>query len=250
MEMKLNKILQSTYQEKLNKNKLYSLRAFARDIGIGKSTLHEILNSDKKVTKQTAIKILKYLEIPAQEFDTVLNYNINPESDLIFKKLTPQEFEKIATCEHYALLSLCQLPNCPSDPILLSQHLQLDIEQTAEIMENLLGLELIYQEANLLKRSSRLLTTSYDVPSKVIQNYHATNLEKIKASLSEIEVELRDIASSTFLMSPSKMEELKNDLKTIRRKLVSNYEDKNNDSEAYLLNFSVIPISKRSLDAH
>lgn len=249
MEMKLNKILQKTYQEKTGKNKLYSLRAFARDIGIGKSTLHEILNSEKRVTKSTALKILQYLEVPAKDFDTILNFNINPESDLVFKKLTPDEFQRIATCEHYALLSLCQLPNCPSAPEQLSQQLKLSKDQTIQIVESLFGLELIYKENNYLKRSSRLLTTTYDVPNKIIQNYHASNLERIKNSLSEIEVEFRDIASSTFLMSPKKMEELKNDLKALRRKLVSNYEDKAKDSEAYLLNFSVIPISRRSLNA-
>jgi len=101
-----------------------------------------------------------------------------------------------------------------------------------------------------LVRTAKLLTTTYDVPSKAIQKYHNTSLDKVKDALEGVEVELRDIASTMFLMSPDKMESLKEELKAIRRKLVSSIEDNNENSEAFLLNISVIPISKRSIDAH
>ncbi len=250
MELKINNILQQKFNEKCEKNELYSIRAFARDIGIGKTTLHEILHRDKKLSKSTCKKILKYLNVSDHEYEQILNYNLNPAHDVLYKELSAEEFENIATCEHYALLSLSKSPSCPADVKELANRIMLPKDETKKLVDDLLSLNLIEIKNDKLTRSAKLLTTSYDVPNKAIQNYHKTSLEKVKNALEEIEVELRDIASTTFLMSPEKMITLKDELKSIRRKIVSSVEDNNENSEAFLLNISVIPISKRSLDVH
>jgi uncharacterized protein (TIGR02147 family) len=250
MELKINNILQKQFDEKTRKNGLYSIRAFARDIGIGKSTLHEILHRDKKMSKSTCIKILDYLKVSPDEFDEILNFNLNPSQDNLFKELSAEEFSKIATCEHYALLSLAKSTTCPSDINLLSKRIVLPQQETQSLLNDLVELDLVEIKDNRLIRTAKLLTTTYDVPNKAIQNYHNTSLDKVKDALQDVEVELRDIASTMFLMSPDKMEALKEELKAIRRKLVSSVEDNNENSEAFLLNISVIPISQRSTNAH
>jgi uncharacterized protein (TIGR02147 family) len=246
MELKIGTILQKEFNEKSSRNNLYSIRAFARDIGIGKSTLHEILNKNKKVSKATCTKILSYLNYSDTDFQQILNYNTNPTQDILFKKLSNEEFNRIATCEHYVILSLSQSKSCPSNLLKLSQRIMLPEEETKQLVKDLLELNLIAIEEEKIVRTSKLLTTSYDIPSQTIKDYHKSSLDKVKLALSDIEVELRDIASTTFLMSPEKMNSLKEELKAIRRKIVSSVEDNKEDSEAFLINISVIPVSRRN----
>ncbi len=248
MEMKLKNILLNEFETRSERNTSYSLRAFARDLGIGKSTLHEIVNQDRKPTSRTIVKILKSLGYSDDDIEMILNYSQEPENDDLFDVLSAEQFARIATCEHYAVLSLAKTGKCRGDYGHLSNRLMLPEEKIKIILDDLIDLSLVTIEDGLIVRSKRSLTTSYDVPSSTIKEYHASNLERIKTALYDIQVELRDIASSTFLMSPLQIRELKEDLKNIRRNIVSRYEENDESSEAYLLNFSLIPISQRRGD--
>lgn len=248
MELKIHNILRKEYFNKLDHNPAYSIRAFARDIGVGKTTLHEILNNDKKLNQLTCERVLEYLEYPEDLKDLVLNYNLRPESDENYKELTDEEFKTIATCEHYGVLSLARTGLCEFNKNSLAERLDISVDDLEEIVDDLKELDLIAIKENYLHRTPRPLTTSYDIKSSTIRGYHKNNLDKIKGALDGVEVDLRDIASSTFLMEPAKIKVLKRELKSLRRKLVSDFENEGKESEVFLLNFSLIPISRRSLN--
>ena len=248
MEMKLKNILVNEFEQRKMRNTSYSLRAFARDLGIGKSTLHEILNHGKKPTSKTIEKILRALGFSKEDLELVLHYSLEPENDELFDELSSDQFARIASCEHYAVLSLAKTGKCSGDLDHLSNRLMLSQGELKKVIDDLIALKLVCIEEGLLRRSNRPLTTSYDVPSSTIKDYHASNLEKIKTALYEIQVDLRDIASSTFLMSPVQIKKLKEDLKNIRRNIVNRYEENLESSEAYLLNISLSPISQRRGD--
>ncbi len=249
MEMKIFDILKTTLLEKQNKNSLYSIRAFARDLGIGKSTLHDAIYNKKDLSLNLANKILDNLGYGEAEKQDIINYNYFPEKDILFKEISDTEFQKISTCEHFALLSLSKLNNLDATPKNLAKSLNIEKSHAKSILEDLIELKLIIvNDHNKIERTSRSLRTSYDIKSNTIQNFHKETLVKIQNSISEIDVELREIASSTFLMQPEKIKELKEELKKIRRKLVQSVESTHPESTPFLLNFSLIPLSKRSLD--
>ncbi len=250
MEMKIFDILKTTLIEKQNKNSLYSIRAFARDLNIGKSTLHEAIYNQKDLSLNLANKVLDNLGYGEAEKQDIINYNYFPERDILFKEISDAEFQKISTCEHFALLSLSKLKNIDANPTTLAKSLCISKEKAKNILKDLIELKLIQvNDKQKIERTSRSLRTSYDIKSKTIQSFHRKTLVKIQDSISEIDVELREIASSTFLMQPEKIKELKEELKNIRRKLVQSVESTHPDSTPFLLNFSLIPLSKRSLDA-
>lgn len=238
-------IIKDEFQKRKDKNSLYSIRAFARDLGIGKTTLHELLNGERKISKNTCIKIAKNLQLDEETTEKMVYENTVVASSLQYKQLSSEEFEKISTCQHYALLSLAKLPHCPSNLKELAKRINIPESETKNIVNDLIELKLIDKKDDRLFRTSKPITTTHDVPNQAIKNYHRSSLDQIKSSLDEISVDLRDITSSTFPMDPEKINILKEEIKKLKRKLIKKVEDTNEESEVFQMNISVIPLSKR-----
>jgi cyanate lyase len=56
-------ILKNIFQERINKNPKYSLRAFARDIGLSPSLLSMVMSGQRQLTAKQAAKISLKLKL-------------------------------------------------------------------------------------------------------------------------------------------------------------------------------------------
>ena len=147
---------------------------------------------------------------------------------------------------HFTILGYLKKDTQVSKEDLL-KAIEKDNFEIESCISNLIELNLIEQNDCYLKRTKRPITTTSDIPSDSIKKYHDSSLDEIKRCLKEVEVELRDITSSTFLMEKENMIYLKEEIKKIKRKIVKKFENNQTESNIYQLNISVIPLTKKGI---
>ncbi len=63
------KILETEFEKRKKLNTIYSIRAFARDLGIGKTTISDVLAGKRKLSRANSKKLFESLSITENETD-------------------------------------------------------------------------------------------------------------------------------------------------------------------------------------
>ncbi len=72
-ELNLQTLLKNQYRDIKSRNSRFSIRAFARQLGIQPSATNEIMNGQRKVSRAFAEKLIEKLKISSEDRDLILN---------------------------------------------------------------------------------------------------------------------------------------------------------------------------------
>jgi uncharacterized protein (TIGR02147 family) len=247
MELTIKNILMEELTKRQTRNTSYSLRAFARDLGIGATTLSDVLADKRNLSKTNLAKVMEKLLLSPVERDRLWsNYkesvNRAPEVDL--KTLLDEDvFRLIADWHYLAILSLVKLKESQSDPEWFANRLGIKSEEVSEALESLQRLQLIKKVRGRFVRTAKSLTTSKDVPSAAIRKHHTQNLRLAEDSLHRDAVAYREFGSVTLAVNLEKLPLAKEMIFKARKKIADLLEDEN-ASEVYTLSFQLFPLTK------
>ena len=228
-------LLKKEYDKRRLKNQYYSLRAFSRDLELSKTLVSDVINKNKQISKRSCIHIARKLDIEDYLLEKMIFENTVACPKENYRELSCEEFDKIATLLHFTILGYLKKDTQVSKEDLF-KAIEKDNFEIESCISNLIELNLIEQNDCYLKRTKRPITTTSDIPSDSIKKYHDSSLDEIKRCLKEVEVELRDITSSTFLMKKENMIYLKEEIKKIKRKIEKKFENNQTEYNIYQLN--------------
>lgn len=230
--MTYRKFLAEELERRLAKNPLYSLRAFARDLGISKTHLAEILRGNNQLSLDSAAKFVKKLNLSAVDainfMDMVEIESGNSERTRLqakmrlearhinFRNLEPEEFSPISDWHFMPLMELLTLPLESHSPEYLASRLGVSKEIIEQALQTLLRQNLISQVD-----SKYVITenTTKPVASHIIRQYYRTNLDVAAQALEKQSIDNRDFSVITFTMSKRKLDLVKERLQQFRREL-------------------------------
>jgi len=261
--MEYQDIIISEFNYRKGANSAYSLRSFARDLGLSPSRLSEIMSRKGELSPSSAgliaLKLgLKNKEINVFKSLVTLKSKIAGESDKkialeilgqsdhaeSFRMIDDSTFSLIAEPEHIEILVAMELDQYDGSSAFLSHNLKMSIEHVDACIERLQKAGLVIKSQNHYLPNSGYITTTQDVPSKALRLSHKLTLKKAMDSLDEVSIELRDITSMTMAIDVDKIPEAKELIKDFRRnlsKLLSKDQKKN---QVYNLNVQLYPISR------
>lgn len=243
------------------RNPSYSLRAFARDVGMQPSKLSEVFNGKKGISLKKAGQLTEHFKWSAAEKDFFLTsveaqhsrsgalkrsaiQKLKAVESLgDFKELNLDQFRVIADWEHFAILELCEVKGFVSDPKWISQRLGLSLSRVNIALERL-------KKYGFLKSGSKIeptvgdLATPSEIPSREIRNHHTQILTKAIESLDKTQVEDRDIGSITFAIDSSRMNEAKRKLRELRLEFCKEFQKGKSKDRVYCLNVSFFPLDE------
>ncbi len=220
--------INEVFSLKQRQNPQYSLRAYARDIGLHSSTLSQILKGRRPLPLKVAPLVIKKLGLGPKErtlfmeslhqIKTKIDKIKISEHDLRYM-LDESYFRTIAEWEHYAIYTLFDLDNFTPSFENFSVHLGITIQRAEVVVNNLLtcGL-LVYDHTGALSKSFVNLRTTEDIDSQALILAHLETLEMGKKKLEAVDVELRDFSSITIAMDLKKLPELKTIIREFRQK--------------------------------
>lgn len=223
-------------------NPSYSLRAYARDVGMNPSSLSQVLKGKRPLPARDAETIAKRLKLNSVERTRFMESVLRTSTSL-----DETHYDVIAQWELYAALELFELKNFKVDRASIAQRLKLSPERADEVVANLIRAKFIKQhlDGHFIRIQGDFKTTE-DVSMAAFRESHLETLEMAMQKL-DVAVELRDFSSATYAIDPDKLGEVKTIIREFRMKmgaLLASSEKK----EIYQLGIQFFPLTELQQD--
>ncbi len=258
--MNYRQYLTREFDRRCQRNPRYSLRAFARDLGLSASRLSEILRVQSGLSESAAEKLIPKLNIagPDVELFKMMVAAEHSRSQLrreqAHKRLQElqqsQEFpifdsEKakvISDWYHSAILELTDVYDFQSDEAWVAKRLGLPLELVQSAVQRLFQLGLLKRIGGRWQQTEQQLSFQSLVPNLEFKKHHLQMLEKAKAAIMELGDDERDVSSLTFAIAIEQLPEFKRMLKAMRKKLMSEASAVPSKNRVYGLSLHLFPV--------
>ncbi|WP_413585594.1 DUF4423 domain-containing protein [Bdellovibrio sp. HCB274] len=245
MEITVKKLLMQELAKRQTRNSSYSLRAFARDLGIGSTTLSDVMGDRRSLSKSNLEKVMERLLVSPLERELLwAEYRQGSTKIAIDEDLLLQEdtFRMISDWYYLAIMNLAQLPENRANPLWIAKRLGIKESEAEQALDRLFRLELLKKSRNRLVRTTKPMLMK-DVPSAAIRKYHNQNLHLAEQSLHRDPIDTRLFNSMTMAVNPEKIPAVKDVLLKTRKKIEDLLQD-GPLTEVYTLSFLLFPLTK------
>ena len=231
-------LLNEEFEKRKDLNSSYSLRAFARDLGISAPRLSQVLNQKHGLSLDAATKIAEKLKldseskqwfcdsvgsIHARGFNQRVNFKekINQYKRVAtsYSELQLEYFKVISDWYHFAILELTSLQDFKNDSKWIASTLEISEEEVLSAIERMKNLDLIREENGKLVDVFKFLATPGDIPSLSLKKFNAQLMKKAMGAIYEQDVFNREISNNIFSINKDQLPEFKEHIRKFRREL-------------------------------
>lgn len=259
-------ILRDVLARKMSRNSSFSLRAFARDLGVSHTYLSLVLNGKKSLSLKKVIQFSQLLQLDEREADLfmkagareargrasqkaevapVLSKKKQKEEEIKFFELETDRFRILTDWYHIPLLELTYTKDFINDPAWIARRLSISVEQARNAISRLKRLGLLEECGGKLTKTNAKLAIVPRGFETAVRDYHRQMLQKASDAMESGTAEdyaVRDITGSTIAIDPTKIPEVKRRIAAFRRSMLKFLSDKET-SEVYQLNVQFFGIS-------
>lgn len=242
------KLLNANYLQRKNRNPRYSIRAFSRDLGISSGRINNYLNGSEIPAEKNLERMISALKLTSKKA-TALKKAAQTSRYLnrglgFSKALNEQEFSQISSWQTWSILTLFQSSDFQPTTEWISKKMDFSISQVEKSLQQLEHAGLICKKSPFYELTCKNVTTTNDIPSQSIRQFHKQFIKLAENSLDQIPVEQRDISSITMCVNPEKVAQVKELIWEFRSRVNSLMEDSTNNNQIYQLNIQLFPISQ------
>ncbi|MCB9253510.1 MAG: TIGR02147 family protein [Bdellovibrionaceae bacterium] len=243
--------LREEYIRRRERNPSYSLRAFARSLGLSPGPLSEILAKKRELSLKLALRIAQRIAMNPEQLEAFVEPLRKSTPDPVsgketrFRELSVDTYYLIADWYHFAILSLMETKNFEGGVRWIAERLSVSVVEVRSALERMERLGLVFKKAQTWLLNQEGVTTTHDVPNGALRKSHKQQLEIAKAALDSVPVEERDITSMMMAIDVSKLPKAKILIREFRRQL-SQFLETGNKTEVYNLSIQLVPLSKKT----
>lgn len=257
-------ILRREFEARCARNSSYSLRAFARDLGISVPSLSLILNRRQGLSGTQASRIAKRLGLNTEESayfrDLVESTHARGKSqrqlaqarlrkyDFTGSNLQLDAFQAMSDWYHFAILELTEVESFRSCPRWIAKALGINVKAAKLAIERLKRLELLEDQNGRLRQRERFLATPSGVPSDALKKFHTQILKRAEEALYTQTVEERDFSTTVFPMDPKDLAWARAELKSFRRQLTERLEQAPKKKRVYCLSIQLFGLQQMNAE--
>lgn len=263
-------ILRSGLAERQLRNPSYSLRAYAKLIGLQPSTLSELMSGKRMITNSLAQRVLDRMGVSPQRASdmisslpesaprgrprkpTMQRASIQQESKskaplLHYIQLSADEFNIVADWYYFAILSLAETERFESSPEWISRRLGINLTQAKSAVETLIRMGLLKTgPRGSLKASGKKFQAASTLPSSSIRKNHLQGLQLAEQALHDVSLEKREFGAATIIIDPELLPVAKEKIRAFRSEMTALMES-GKKKEVYRLNVQFFPLTKEIL---
>jgi transcriptional regulator with XRE-family HTH domain len=213
--------LKSEFARRKIKSARYSLRMFAKDIGVAAPALSSYFNGHRNFSEKMMRKIFQKLAPAPDVMENILasynNQDFDPDGEKLF--LQTQYYHLISDPLYYSYLSLIDTKDFMDDDLVNSKRLNTKPEIINKIKNELTNLGLIKVKNKKIVPIEQVLASTDNIPNTSLRIRHMQNMEDAKSALINLPVNERYFAFETLSFDPedlslvqSKINQLMDDL--------------------------------------
>jgi uncharacterized protein (TIGR02147 family) len=236
------------------RNPAYSLRAFAKKVGMSPSALSEILKGKRKVSPKLFQKISVSLSLRPEEIDKVrtlfqesLAGKFSPStvaSPLLKQvQLSADQYSLIAEWHHFAILSLLEIKSTQHETSWIARKLGIPKNVADSALSRLERLGYLARKKTKWVLCTDYLTTTDEVVNLPLRRATSHDLHLAQDALEQVALELRDFTSVTMAADVQKLREAKLMIREFRDRLAT-FMNSGEKSEVYKMCIQLFPLSK------
>lgn len=251
-EQSFTLILKEELQKRKSKNPGYSLRAFAKSLGLSSSFVSKVLNAKKNVSRETALTIASRLNIDEEVMQIVFSDAPNFKlKQMEFDTVAVDEFHFISDWHHFAILESVTLADFQVESRKkqikwFAERLSITEDRAGSAVERLERLKLLStdENGNILGIEKNNTAISSQVPTSANREHERQILEKAIEALERTPFEHRSQSSMMMAIPASRVDEAKEKIKTFRREMSTFLQRKGKRDSIYQLSISFFPLTK------
>lgn len=256
-------VLFATYlKEELAKrctaNSSYSLRSLALYLQVSPGRISEWINQKVTIKALKAGEVLKQLncsvkqtklileELDTAEYLTLLGNKENTSQiikEFNSSQLKPEELTLVSKWYYYAIINLMSLKSFNFSSSSIAKSLGITVLQAEEAINTLLDFNILLKSNKGLSLNKSDISTSTDIPSQAIKNFHTQISFIAKKSLESVEIKKRDFTNMMMPTNSANLKLAKIEIAKFRRKMCRLLE-KGDKTEVYNLSIQLFPITR------
>jgi uncharacterized protein (TIGR02147 family) len=233
-------ILHSRFNEARTKNSLYSLRAFAKQIGIQPSAASEIMNGKRALTEKMATTILEGLSYSPDEVDSILKQEVRK-----VETLNTDYFKVMSDWWYFAILSLSETNEFSTSEKWIAQRLNIPERTAKQAVERLKKLGMLEKVSGQWISQNTNFKTPTDIANSSLKHHTIQTLHLAQESLLNDPLDLRDFSTVTMTIDPSEIKHAKKMISTFRKRFMKKIEA-TEKKEVYKLAIQFFPLTKNT----
>jgi len=245
--------LQNEFVRRCQKNPKYSLRSFARYLGMSSSALSAIVNGGRPLSEKNMQKIGLALGLTLTEiaqFKRTSHGNskylrsIEPRNE-DYVQISADQFSIISDWIHYAILQLSTTKDFRWNRNWIAKRLDVSATEVVSAIDRLKRVGLIRKIKDSYENISPSFTSDLTpgLSSDAQKQYQEKTLKKAITAIREVPIEFRDHSSITFSVRKQDLERAKEMITNFRRQLCESLQHTKSD-EVYQLNMALFPLTR------
>ncbi|MBL7664757.1 MAG: TIGR02147 family protein [Bacteriovoracaceae bacterium] len=261
-----NLFLRAAWEEKKKKNSAFSLRGWARQMGLRSHTpLQLIIKGDRQVPKKYIPFFIQSLNLDASEslyFETLTNYSRSKndfEKNFYFSRLQKlgakrpletiefQHYEFLRDPLNIAILEMISLPNFQEDPAWIVSQLFFtsNVQDVKNSINRLIELGLMDRnETGKLVRSYQHVSSPHDIRQFAVKEYHKGISELAIKAVYEQDVEEREFNGYAFNIKKADLARAKKMIREFGQSFVREFEVTEDADAVYQFNIQFFNLLK------
>jgi uncharacterized protein (TIGR02147 family) len=252
-----SEFLNQELRRRTSSNPRYSLRSFAKNLGLSPGALSEVLNGKRPLSAKAVPKIAKAVGLNRSESEHLLEI-IEDEKSLGLRKLTQRHtqlsergqkvldqkvFALVSEWYHFAILNLLETADFTWDSQWIATRLNISVIQAKLAMQLLTELNLIVKRNGKIESTEHWISSENEIPSAAIKEYHKQILEKAINSLYSQSITERDVSGVGFAVDPERLKDLKTEIEEFQSRVVEKY-SKGRKTEVYQLEMVLFKLTQ------
>jgi transcriptional regulator with XRE-family HTH domain len=244
--------LRFEFSKRVQKNPRYSLRSFARDLGLSHTGLSLVLNGRRPPSAALIERLSERLQLSAGKTAGLLaSIRSTPSTvkagSANLTKISLDQFAVISEWQHFAILSLLEIPDTEFEPKFIARRLGISPLLAKVSMHRLVNFGIVEQGADKKWRQRPgPIVVENTVSTAYTRKFQRQLLAKAVDSLHNDPVEKRDFSSTTLAMNPKHVPYALQRVREFRRQLTAELESFGDPEEVYNLTVQIFPTSRRN----
>lgn len=252
---------------RIENNSKYSLRALAKSLEIGSSTLSEVMSGKTNLSLDRARQVGKKLKLKVRQqeyfcelvqFESTKDQTLRQEIAERLRRFHPQKlqitdlnlesFKQIAEWVHSIILELPQIPGFEMSPQNIAQTLRIAKPQAELALDRLLKLGLLSRdEKGKIQRSDARYKVHSDAKNEAMRLYYGQMLKQVAGALSEQSPQERLSGFLNLAVSNDALPEIDQAIDRFFSEVKAIAEKHNPKTNVYHLSLHMINTTKGSL---
>lgn len=261
MSLQYQDFLLEEFRARRSRNPNYSLRAFARDLGMPASKLSQNLRGLCGISVAKAETIADRLQmreddrrlflalvesqharsrVARQQASHALEHIRRDKLD----ELSLEKFSVVRDWYYMAILEMTDIKGFKPDLAWMAARLDLPVELVREAVERLNELGLLDTAGPVWNQTHKDLELPSGMPARSVREHHKQILTKALVAVDEVPVDAREYSSQTFAVARSALPDLKGLIREFQRK-VARLAGQGEKDEVYQLSIQLFPLLEK-----